>query len=312
MRDSIGRLIKRGLLFLGFAVVVYFLLMLVTLAFAPASFKRNINFRMGSYGHMHSRMKEVKVKKDVDLLLLGSSHTYRGFDTRIFEDEGWSCFNLGSSSQSHIQTQVLLKRYLKRLHPKWVIYEVYPGTFETDGVESSTDLLSNDRVSRHSLALLVKTPGIKVMNTFVAGLWYDWLGKKGTFEEDPKKGLDIYIPGGYVEMALAHYQPEGDSTTRKWVLREKQLRAFRQNLNLLRANGAEVLLVQAPITQGLYHSYTNNAAFDSTMQVHGRYYNFNDLMQVNDSLHFFDRDHLNQLGVEAFNRRLMDLLPRRP
>ncbi|MCA1745974.1 MAG: hypothetical protein LC643_09810 [Bacteroidales bacterium] len=308
MRKSIGTLIKRLLLFLGYALVLYFLLMLVTVAVAPDSFKRNINFRMGSYGHMHSRLKELRETQNVEILLLGSSHTYRGFDTRIFEDKGWSCFNLGSSSQSHLQTQVLLRRYLKQLNPKWVIYEVYPGTFETDGVESSTDLLSNDQVNIHSLPLLIKTPGLKVLNTFVVGLWYDWLGKKASFVEGRKKGPDTYIPGGYVEMELAHNQPQEDSTSRKWALRDRQLRAFRQNMSLLKANGADVLLVQTPITQGLFNSYTNNVEFDSIMLAHGRYYNFNDLMQVNDSLHFYDRHHLNQLGVEAFNNQLIDLL----
>jgi hypothetical protein len=147
-----------------------------------------------------------------------------------------------------------------------------------------------------------------VINTFVAGLWYDWFGKKATFAEGPIKGPDTYIPGGYVEVELAHYQPHRDTTFRKWVLMDKQVRAFRRNLNLLKASGTQVFLVQAPITQVLFNSYTNNANFDSIMQTHGQYYNFNDLMEVNDSLHFYDRHHLNQLGVEAFNENLIDLL----
>ena len=49
----------------------------------------NINYRIGSSGHMYSRLLEVKSYGRVDLLFLGSSHTYRGFDTRIFSKYGY-------------------------------------------------------------------------------------------------------------------------------------------------------------------------------------------------------------------------------
>jgi hypothetical protein len=38
---------------------------------------------------MYSRLSEIKNYKDIDILFLGSSHTYRGFDTRIFLDSGY-------------------------------------------------------------------------------------------------------------------------------------------------------------------------------------------------------------------------------
>ena len=79
--------------------------------------------------------------KNVDVLFLGSSHAYRGFDPRIFRKRGYSSFNLGSSAQTPSQTKVWLKRYLKHLNPKIVIYEVYPGTFSSDGIEASLDLV---------------------------------------------------------------------------------------------------------------------------------------------------------------------------
>ena len=121
MNKEILNLLKKGLLFAAFAIPAYLVLLLITANWAPDPFKRNINFRMGSYGHMHSRLKEVRESGQVELLFLGSSHTYRGFDTRLFEAEGWRVFNLGSSSQSHLQTQVLLQRYLQSLRPKLVI-----------------------------------------------------------------------------------------------------------------------------------------------------------------------------------------------
>src|SRR5690554_1099753 len=125
MSKKVLHLIKKSLLFAAFILPTYLVLLLITANWAPAPIKRSINFHMGSYGHMHSRIKEVRETKQVDILFLGSSHAYRGFDTRLFEVEDWKVFNLGSSSQSHLQSQVLLQRYLPQLNPAVVIYEVY-------------------------------------------------------------------------------------------------------------------------------------------------------------------------------------------
>ena len=38
------------------------------------------------------------------------------------------------------------------------------------------------------------------------------------------------------------------------------------------------------------------------------YYNFNNIMEVDDSLHFYDAHHLNQDGVELFNEKLIELV----
>ena len=90
---------------------------------------------------MLTRLNEVKNIKNIDILFLGSSHTYRGFDTRVFKKNGYNSFNLGSSSQSPIQTLTLTKRYLNQLNPKLIVYEVYPTTFTIDGIESSLDII---------------------------------------------------------------------------------------------------------------------------------------------------------------------------
>ena len=60
-------------------------------------------------GHLHSRLLEINKHQNVDVLFLGSSHAYRGFDTRIFKESGIASFNLGSSSQAPVQSLLLLK-----------------------------------------------------------------------------------------------------------------------------------------------------------------------------------------------------------
>lgn len=44
------------------------------------------------------------------------------------------------------------------------------------------------------------------------------------------------------------------------------------------------------------------------MQKYGEYYDFNGLPELDDSLHFYDNVHLNQEGVEIFNKIVIEIL----
>ena len=116
----------------------------------PIFYRSPINghlmFRRGGYGHMYSRLEELDKLDKQDLLFLGSSHTYRNFDTQFFKSNGLTSFNLGSSSQSPDVTGILISEYLSELSPKLVIYEVYPEIIFSQRLESRIDVFSNLRI----------------------------------------------------------------------------------------------------------------------------------------------------------------------
>jgi len=76
----------------------------------------------------------------------------------------------------------------------------------------------------------------------------------------------------------------------------------------LKNEGIDVVLVQAPVSSFEYSKFDNHSRFDSTMSSYTRYYNFNTILNLDDSLHFYDSHHLNQKGVEIFNNTLIELL----
>lgn len=274
---------------------------------SPSLFKPNINYRIGSYGHMYSRLAEVKDYGEIDILILGSSHAYRGFDTRIFLESGYKTFNLGSSAQTPAQTKVLLNRYLESLNPRIVIYEVYPETFSIDGVESSLDLIANDVNDLHSLKMALEINNVKTYNTLLFGFVSDFLGLNRSFVEKKVKGNDNYVYGGFVEKELAFYRPT-KFIKKEISLRDYQLESFSEIVEILHDRNIFLVLVYAPITKGNYSSYINTNYFDSVMKTYSHYLNFNHLISLNDSLHFYDSDHLNQNGVGVFNKKLIELL----
>ena len=268
-------------------------------------FKPNIDYRIGAYGHAHSRLSEVKNYGEVDILILGSSLAYRGFDTRIFSENGYQTFNLGSTAQTPVQTKVLLNRYLDILNPELVVYEVYPFTFTIDGVESSLDIIANDKNDFNSLKMALEINKIKTYNTLIYGFTRDLLGLNKSFYEDAVKGNDQYVPGGFVEKEILFYQPR-KRDKREISFYDYQLASFSENVKMIKANNIEMILVFAPITRALYDSYTNINYFDSIMKGYSKYLNFNEIITLNDSLHFYDSEHLNQKGVELFNKKLIE------
>ena len=299
--------IKSILLFVCFAIPFYVAALFIWGSYAPEALKPNLNYRIGSSGHLYSRLEEVKKVKNVDVLFIGSSHTYRGFDPRIFGEYGFSSFNLGSSAQTPIQTKVLLQRYLNQLHPKIIVFEVSPATFSIDGVESALDIIANDKNDRYSAEMAFKLNNMKVYNTLMFGAIRDGLRLNASFKEAVVKGSDTYIPGGFVLRKMEFFRHQIYQKN-KWKFNDKQFESFKEIVTLLKKKQIPFILVNQSITSNLYKSYSNNADFDNAMKSYAKYYNFNEILKLDDSLHFYDSNHLNQNGVVVYDKEIAQIL----
>ena len=114
-----------------------------------------------------------------------------------------------------------------------------------------------------------------------------------------------YIPGGFVERKMEYFKHLNYSAT-KWIYIQKQFVSFEKICTLLKNENIPFILIYAPVTPSLYKSYTNQKEFDEKMSGYGNYYNFNEIIHLDDSLYFYDSHHLNQQGVEIFNKKLIE------
>lgn len=274
----------------------------------PDYFKPNLNYRLGANGHLYSRIQEVTaLEKPVDVLVLGSSHAYRGFDPRIFTEHGYHMFNLGSSAQTPLQTEVLVRRYFDKLLPKYVLFEVYPAMFSADGVESAVDLVANAPNDWSSVEMAWNVQNLKVYNTLIFGLFAEATGLYADYIEPVHKGVDTYVEGGFVEREIAYNSPAELSATVGEPL-PKQLAAFRQTVRYLAAHDVQLVFVYTPVTSARYLIDGKCAALESVLAEPFPFYDFNTMLTLDDSLHFYDGDHLNQSGVRLFNEQLLNKL----
>jgi hypothetical protein len=137
--------------------------------------------------------------------------------------------------------------------------------------------------------------------------WYhDVLLKKENKEAPVEQDKDTYIKNGFVQHDMECFKIVNYEKN-EWNYIEKQFNVFNEIIELLKDSNQPYIIIQAPITNNSYSSYTNNNVLDEFMIKKGEYYNFNNLIKLNDSLHFLDANHLNQNGVELYNKKLIEV-----
>ncbi len=291
--------IKRIILFILFSFFLYVVGVIIYGEFMPPYFHKNIFYEKFAYGFSNTRFKEVKSTKDVDILFLGSSRSYRHYDPRIFSKNGYSSFNLGSSSQTFLQTEILVKRYLDSLRPQYVVLDVYPGMFSSDGVESSFDLISNDYNSWDTFSLALRLKNIMIFNTWIYAFYKEYFFNSLDDEEKKVKGVNEYISGGYVarEFSTSDVKIQVKQT---WDYNEKQWQSFLTIVEYIRNTDSELLIIHSPRNSGF--EYKGDDRLKKFLESENiPYYNYKGLDFINDSLHFYDASHMNQKGVDLYN-----------
>lgn len=213
--------------FILIAALSYILLLIIWNRFGYTKIKANLNYRIAQGGHLFTRLREVENYGEVDVLVIGSSHAYRGFDPRVFQKHQLKMFNLGSSAQTPIQTEILLNRYINKLRPKVVLIEVFPNTITTDdGIESSLDLISNS-ISNDEVMLdfVLNCKNIKVINTFLVAKIFEIINRNLDFIEDKIKGNDAYVAGGFVQNQTNNFG-ECKNTNVSFLINQNQINAI--------------------------------------------------------------------------------------
>ncbi|MFN3874550.1 MAG: hypothetical protein ACK4L7_01395 [Flavobacteriales bacterium] len=308
MRHELSFLL-RALGFGGCAAALYPALISIAGFMLPAELTPNLKYPLNGYGHMRTRLIEAKGRDPVQIVFIGNSHVYRGFDTRVWARHGYTAFNLGSSAQSPMQGLLLARTQLPALEPKLVLVEVHPGAFMSDGVESALDLIANRPIDRHTLRMAAGIPNILVWNTLAYGIVRKASGFDEGMPEPLRSEKDTYVPGGYVERKIGHFSPKGRPKPMPFAPSPEQWRAFEDLLKEIERQGVPVVLVEAPVTRWMREGiYREHDRFARMMAASGRYIDMYGKAALDDSLHFYDHAHLNQRGAELFNAALIDTL----
>ena len=291
------RLLKHTILFALVAIVAYPVLLCLL---GDLGWVRTARTEMANRGFLNSRIKDIRNYRNVDVLFLGSSHCYRTFDTRFYRSQGISCFNLGSSNQTPVQTYVLLKAYLDSINPRFVVFEVHPDIMKNDGIECAVDLLMNTPMTCEATKMAWRTGNMKVINTWLYSLYNQKVCHRlERFHEEPTMDNAEYIPGGYVEINTKEFERKRYSRHNLFI-RPEQMEALKQCLNLLKERDIPYMLVEVQDAYQLRSAFKNHEWFENKMKALGPYrYK---LLPLVDTVHFCNSNHLFKPGIELFNQ----------
>lgn len=295
------------LTFIVFAVFFYVTALYVVGLYLPDYFSSNLrNYKT----QLTLATEEAKRTKDVDILFLGTSHAYLGFDPRIFKKNNLTSFILASRSQSPNQTEVLIDRYIDRLNPKLVVYEVSARLFTSyEKVNNVGYFLIGDSIDSLSLQLALETKDIEVYNNLIFGILVDLLNKR---KELPVKLLKRakYIEKGYVESNSSYSKKvEIFKLDDNWSFNKKTLYDFNKVVKKIKDRGIKIVFVTTPFAKEYYSSIAKvYKKFSEQVGGHGSYINFNEILKMNDSLCFGDPYHLNKRGAELFSEKFIKVL----
>lgn len=303
MRTFLRMVLRFALL----ALVVYPVLVIgISMAYKHDGFG-NVHYVLGYHGHLWSRVRDTSVTAPVDVLVVGSSLAYRGYDPRLFAEQGLTMFNLGSSAQTAAQGEVLLRHHLHRFQPGTVVMVVSPDMFEGPGIESALDVMVNDRVDLFTARMALLTMNVKAWNTLLYAWFRQMLHFDGHFDEAYLAyNGDRYIPGGYVERPTCDHRP---SPARVFgPVADHQVEAFRRSVAFVKASGARLLLVHPPVTDCCRPSSASPEVIREWTDA-GTYLDMSGLFgSAADSTFFCDGRHLNRTGVARSNAALIHAL----
>lgn len=265
----------------------------------------------GGSGQTLRRYRELRSYGRVDVAFVGSSHTYRSFDTRVFEEAGIRSFNMGTTGQTPLNSYWLMREYLAALSPRLVVVEVYWDNFTSrDGLEASYDLLVNLPPSGNLFRMALATHSPYAFHLFAGRRVETELDLVPSAEQAPVAG-EAYVPGGYVESQKRSKRAFPVETHVE--IQERQLDYLARCLRLVRERGARSLVVVQPVPQELlrsvvgYHEIASRIA-DVVSDEGVVFRDFNGTLPLDSRLHFMDDDHLNAEGVRIFNAALVPLL----
>lgn len=268
------------------------------------SFGRGINIKIDGHSHTYSRLLEADTTSgNYKYLAIGSSHCYRSFTT-----DSSSIFNLGSSAQSHFQTLFLTKKYLKKIKPEIVIYEIYPDIFYGNlSLESQIDLNYSQRnfqCLEHLFTYKSFENVRSVMNSCMLDL-FDMKNSAATVSR-LRDTTNTYIRGGYVRRTETMTGLSCTSDKRIDLDRfdVKQLESFLETVQYIRENEVSLKLVIAPYPNVPVNINEYVQLIESitklTVDDYSKWY-----CEAPDE-YFFDEGHLNYKGARLFTKNILE------
>ena len=258
----------------------------------------------------------------VDVLVLGSSHSYQGFNTAVFwSDYGFSAFNLCGPAQPIWNTYFYLEEALKTQKPKAIILDTYMLYVSNEYDEAANAIKNTDGLKWSQTKIDAINASFDTEKTgnqyFFSWMQYhsrysdlsqnDFYPYQGN-EEMYKNHKGFYCYFKTTEIQNKDYSDESECS----VLPEKGETYYRKIIELAKSKNIPIIITAIPFNADSFNIKYINEAQRIASEYDVPFYNFlkehkYDLA-LNYETDFADKQHLNHNGNTKLTRFFGEIL----
>lgn len=249
------------------------------------------------------RFADFDPKQRWDVIIIGSSHAYQGYDPAPFLSIGVQSYDLGSLAQTPLNTYHIIKQYLDSSNCRLLIFDVYEGAFQGSGLESTADLSLNMSATDAVLGMAWDLQDLRALNLITLRLTMPKLKQEhGTL---PKQRFGFISSPDSAKVPLVHAKVALPQPL------EQQFARFEACLRLCRERGIRVVVSSHYARVGtdtlLHERFARR--IESTLAGSGiPYLDYSFAPGISDLDNFADHSHLNAAGARIFTGHLVDSL----
>lgn len=253
-------------------------------------------------GGTYIKFREFDQHKKWDVLIMGSSHAYRGYDPQIFNEYGYTAYNLGTSDQNMMCTYYIAKNFVHKNNCSTVILDLYDRVFTQQNIESMSDVVQNVTSEKAALEVAMHSNDIRGFN-MIAFRMFSKL--RTPLNTDTTGFINGYLPSDKT------LKPPVKMRKWKYETNKFQMKYLDKLLKYLTDEGIKVILTEHPLPIPYApkdHDLFRKDILSVADKYQVNYYDFMKDSTLNFLPNFLDETHLNRKGVYAYNHKLIEVL----
>ncbi len=319
-----------------FVICLYYLIEYIGIKYAAATTENLIN------NYNESRWNEfyAQPKDSLDMVFIGSSHSYCTFDPEIIDKGlGTNSYQMGMPLQHMDSTYYTLREILNYQKPKTVVVEVYwdmlDDEFELTQAGYLFQVMKNSELEKEYIREVFPLSEKIMYNINIFRYQKDYFAYRNSkLKEKIENNCGVSLPAAQRQQGTEKYRSKGytycdyhmlpdefDKTNqfknldgRDWEINDTQVKYLEKIVSLCKDNNIDVIFVTAPIANVSLDYIKNYDDIHNEIQKiadgnNVRYLDFNTANR-NEKLfthdNFRDDAHLNHSGVEIADRYFID------
>lgn len=281
-------------------------------------------------------------KNSIDMIFLGSSHSYCTFDPQIFESQlGITSFQMGMPLQHPDSTYYTLLEVLNYQKPKMIILEVYwdmlDDKFELKQADTLFQVMNNKELEKKYIKEVFPLSEKIKYDVDILKYQQDYFAYRNNilkkkienkfniseYEKEKQVGVDRYDTKGYIYCDYNMLTDEYDKTNQfknlngmDWKMENSQKKYLQKIVDLCKRRNIELIFVTAPIANVSMEKIKNYDYIHKTINKFAKDNNINyidyNIINIEENLltndNFRDDAHLNRSGVEIVNPHFINWL----